>query len=73
MSRNPASDVEHRVRDGEAIDRAILAAHRRVILRHRQAKVPLAIWSDGQVLEIDPELVDLPPTDDPIASREGKR
>ncbi len=73
MNRNLAADVEHRIRDGEAIDRAILASHRRVILRHRQAKVPLAIWRDGQVLEIDPELVELPMIDDLIAPQGGKR
>ena len=48
------------LRDGEALDRAIVASHRRVILRHRQSGVPLAIWREGQVVEVAAESVELP-------------
>jgi hypothetical protein len=60
MSRRPSRDIENILRDGTAIDRAIVAAHRRVILRHRQLGVPLVIWRDGQVVEVPPESVELP-------------
>jgi len=60
MSRRPSADIERIIRDGTAIDRAIVAAHRRVIRRHRQLGVPLVIWRDGQVVEIPPESIDLP-------------
>jgi hypothetical protein len=60
MSRRPSRDVESILRDGPAIDRAIVAARRRVIQRHRQLGVPLAIWRGGQVVEVPPESVELP-------------
>ena len=60
MSRRPSREVERIIRDGAAIDRAIVAARRRVIQRHRQLGVPLAIWSGGQVVEVPPESVELP-------------
>jgi hypothetical protein len=59
MSRRPSRDVESIIRDGAAIDRAIVAARRRVIQR-RQLGVPLAIWRGGQVVEVPPESVELP-------------
>lgn len=60
MSAPPSRDIESIIRDGTAIDRAIIAARRRVILRHRQLGVPLVIWRDGQVVEVAPESVELP-------------
>jgi hypothetical protein len=60
MSRRPSREVERIIRDGAAIDRAIVAARRRVIQRHRQLGVPLAIWRGGQVVEVSPESVELP-------------
>jgi hypothetical protein len=61
MSRRSSGDIERIIRDGTAIDRAIVAAHRRVIRRHRQLGVPLVIWRDGQVVEVAPDSVELPP------------
>ena len=60
MSRRPSRDIESIIRDGTAIDRAIVAARRRVIQRHRQLGVPLVIWRGGQVVEVPPESVELP-------------
>ena len=60
MSRRPSHEIESIIRDGTAIDRAIVAARRRVIQRHRQLGVPLAIWRGGQVVEVSPESVELP-------------
>jgi hypothetical protein len=59
----PRLDPETMVRDGAAIDRAIIAARRRVIRRHRQLGIPLVIWRDGKVIEVAPESVDLPEGD----------
>ncbi len=56
-------DVAAMFRDGDAIDRAIVAAHRRVILHHRQLGLPLVIWRDGKVVEVPPESVELPGDD----------
>lgn len=60
MKRRPSSDIESIIRDGTAIDRAIVAARGRVIRRHRQLGVPLAIWRGGQVVEVQSESVELP-------------
>jgi len=60
MSRRPSRDIESIIREGTAIDRAIVAARRRVIQRHRQLGVPLVIWRGGQVVEVPPESVELP-------------
>lgn len=60
MSRRPSRDIASIIRDGAAIDQAIVAARRRVIQRHRQLGVPLAIWRGGQVVEVAPESVELP-------------
>jgi hypothetical protein len=60
MSVRPSHDFSSIIRDGTAIDRAIVAARRRVIQRHRQLGVPLAIWRDGGVIEVAPESVELP-------------
>ncbi len=60
MNQRPLRDIESIIRDGTAIDRAIVAARRRVIQRHRQLGVPLVIWRGGQVVEVPPESVELP-------------
>lgn len=69
----PKLDPETMVRDGAAIDRAIVAARRRVIRRHRQLGIPLVIWRDGRVIEVAPESVDLPEGDaDTEPPRDGR-
>lgn len=60
MNRRKAHDTERALRDGDALDRAIVAARRRVIRQHRLLGVPLAIWRDGKVVEVAPESVELP-------------
>ncbi len=60
MSARSSRDIASIIRDGTAIDRAIVAARRRVIQRHRQLGVPLVIWRDGMVVEVAPDSVDLP-------------
>jgi hypothetical protein len=63
MTREP-KDPARVLPDGAALDRAIVAAQRRVVLRHRQLKVPLVIRRDGKMVEVDPESVELPGEDD---------
>lgn len=60
MNPRRVRDIESILRDGTAIDRAMVAASRRAILKHRQLGIPLVIWRDGQVAEVDPETVELP-------------
>ena len=58
-----AKDPERILRDGEALERAIVAAHLRVVLRHRQLGIPIEIWRDGKVVELPAESVELPGED----------
>ena len=60
MRKKPRSDIERILRDGNAIDRAMVAAHRRVIRLHRQLGIPLVIWRDGKVVEVSAAKVRLP-------------
>ena len=71
MSHQPARDIGRIFREGIAIDQAIVAARRRVILRHRQLGIPLVIWRDGRVVEISPDSVDLPADPDGNPSEQG--
>jgi hypothetical protein len=53
-------EIDRIARDGDAIDRALVAAYRRTVLRHRNAGVPMAFWRDGQVVEVPADEVELP-------------
>ena len=64
MSRDLSREIGSIIRDGSAIDRAMLAARRRVIRRHRRLGVPLVIWRDGLVVELSPDSVELPADSD---------
>ncbi len=66
MSQARTGNVATRVRDDERLDRAMMAARRRVILLHRLAGVPLVIREGDAMVEVDPETVDLPDEDAPV-------
>ena len=68
----PTGQAATILRDGDAIDRAIAATHRRVVLRHRQLNIPLVLWRDGRVIEVPPESVELPEIDDRSGKRGGR-
>lgn len=63
MSRRTTEEIARALRDGDALDRAMVAARRRVILEHRLLGVPLVIWRDGQVVEVPADSVELPGED----------
>ncbi len=71
--RTTTHNTEQTVRDGEALDRATVAARRRVIRLHRLPGVPLVIWQDGRVVEIAPEDVELPAEHDLSESPDSER
>jgi hypothetical protein len=60
MTTNERRDPSVILRDGPAIDRAFAEAYRQTVLRHRALRIPLVIWRDGRVQEVDPETVALP-------------
>ncbi len=69
MIRNRFGDIAQVIRDGLVVDQAIMAARRRVIRRHRQQGVPLAVWKDGHVVELAPdsqEVEEQAGNDDPV-------
>jgi hypothetical protein len=53
-------DIEKILRDGTAIDRALRAATREAIHRHKQAGVPVAIWKNGKTVWVDAEELEKP-------------
>jgi hypothetical protein len=48
MKRPKIKDIDAIFREGTAIRRAIAAAARDAIRRHKQAGVPMVIWRDGK-------------------------
>lgn len=40
-------------REGTPLDRALAAAGREAIRRHKQAGVPMAIWRNGEAVWVD--------------------
>jgi hypothetical protein len=52
-------DVGAIMRDGEAIDRAMDRAFRRVVEHHRRLGLPLVMWRDGKVVHVPAESVNL--------------
>ena len=63
MKHRSSEEIARIVRDGDAIDRAFVAAYRRTVLRHRSLGAPLVIWRDGRVVEVPAESVELPPVE----------
>lgn len=58
------------LRDGAALDRAMDAAARRIVARHRQRGAPLVLWRRGKVVLVSPDKVRLPrPASEATAGR----
>ena len=69
MIKRSSEEIGQIIRDGTAIDRAMVRTHRAVILRHRQAGLPLVLWRNDRVEEVDPFSVELPVVDEPESER----
>lgn len=54
------SPVE-RAQDTALIERALARAVREALIDHKRAGNPVAAWRDGQVVEIQPEDIVIPP------------
>lgn len=72
-NRKTPRDPETMLRDGEAIDRAVVAAQRHVVLRHRQTHLPLVVWRDGRVVELPADSVKIPEGAEPIVTRSRRK
>jgi hypothetical protein len=55
MSTDHNKDIAAIFRDGVLIDRAIEAAAREAILRHKQLGQPVPVWRDGKTVFVSPE------------------
>ena len=53
--------IDDIVADPAVIDRAFDRAYRQACIEHKQAGVPLVFSRDGQVVEIAPEDIVIPP------------
>lgn len=71
MTPRSTEEIARRARDGRAIDRALVVAYRRTVLRHRSQGLPLVAWRDGRVVEIPADEVELPEVEDTDAERNG--
>lgn len=54
MKAAKTKDITAIFREGTLIDRAMAAAARDAIRRHKQAGVPMAFWEDGKTVWVDP-------------------
>lgn len=53
-------DIQEAFEHGERIDRAMDRAFFEAVRLHRRHKVPMALWEDGQVHQVDPFFIPLP-------------
>ncbi len=60
MSKREEKDIGAIMANGEVLDRALAAAQRDAIRRHRLFGVPVAIWRDGKVVIVPAEEIQLP-------------
>jgi hypothetical protein len=58
-----SQEFRQKWRDGKAIDRVMDLAFHDAVRRHRAANVPMAMWEDGEVVQVSP--FDIPLPDDP--------
>lgn len=61
---NTALTPAERVRDLQRIERALRAAVRDALLRHKRDGDPVAVWRDGRVVWIQAEDIPIVPEDD---------
>jgi hypothetical protein len=59
MTPSGNDTIERAIRDGDALDGAIAAAHHKVIRLHRALELPLAIWRDGKVVQVSADRISL--------------
>lgn len=55
MSTDLKQNIGDVFREGTAIDRALEAAAREAITRHRQSGQPIPVWRDGKTTMVSPD------------------
>jgi hypothetical protein len=64
-------DIRDAFESGERIDRAMDRAFLEAVRLHRLHEVPMALWEDGKVRQVDPFTIPLPEDEDAHAARHG--
>ena len=54
------ASLEDKLRDQEGILRALRLSARDAAILHKSKGVPMAIWRDGQVVQIPPDEIEIP-------------
>lgn len=55
MSTDLKQNIGDIFREGTAIDRALEAAAREAVMRHRQSGQPIPVWRDGKTAMVSPD------------------
>ena len=53
-------DISQIVAEGDALDRAMEAAQREAVRRHRLLGIPVVVWRDGRVAVVAADEIRLP-------------
>jgi hypothetical protein len=59
MASSEEKDISKLFREGKPIDRALAAAVKEAVLRHKQLGQPVTVWRDGKTVLIPPETINL--------------
>ncbi len=50
--------------EGSSVDQAMRRAWYRAVRRHRRLEIPLVMFRNGEIVELDPHTVDIPDNED---------
>ena len=63
MAEDELDPIDRAFAEGTPIDRALEAAVREALRRHKQAGNPIVEWRDGEIYWIKPEEIEIPEED----------
>ncbi|HEY4760009.1 MAG TPA: hypothetical protein VIH42_05455 [Thermoguttaceae bacterium] len=59
MANNEEKNISKLFQEGTPIDRALAAAVKEAVLRHKQLGQPVTVWRDGKTVLIPPDTINL--------------
>ena len=59
MADENLKDISQLFKEGKPIDRALAAAVKEAVLRHKQMNQPVTVWRDGKTVLIPPETINM--------------
>lgn len=60
VKQEPRLDDQGYLLDVSEVEAAMTSANRATVLRHRSLGIPLLVWRDGRMVEVDPWTIELP-------------